>query len=574
MANNKQDKQTRRNEAKAKRRNKSACSASSSILNNALRTQQAKQVVAPGVAPPKLSAAKSLARQQMKLKQKELRANLVNRNRGMSNMPSNLTKTKMSLESLVGQAASASTSFAEAEQERQATAEANEFVKEIDLNDNSRKAYMRELKKVVDRADVILEILDARDPMGCRTIDMEDLMRTKGKKVVLVLNKIDLVPPEVLQPWLAYLRTFYPTIAFKASTQDQKTISSSSGGGKGEKTNGKIIAGSRAVGTEPLMQLLKNYCRSNNIKTSITVGVIGYPNVGKSSVINSLKRSKAASVSSTAGHTKVIQEIHLDNKVKLIDCPGIVFDTHDQDALILRNCVNAESLNDPVPAIEVILKRCSKAQLQSLYGVPPFNDTIEFLVHLAQKLGKLGKGGIPDRKAVARSILQDWNRGKIPFFTPPPAAKDTRLDVGATIVSSFGDDFDLAALNPTVEHLQDEDDNEDENDMDVGPVCSVTLSQKNAESKGRAASIYDGLDSDDDDSDNDDDESDDETSMQTGGVVRPKFKEDALNIPTALIARRRAKALRKQKRKAAAHQISAAVEDEFCDILDNIDMSG
>ncbi|RHY64507.1 hypothetical protein DYB30_008275 [Aphanomyces astaci] len=568
MANNKQDKQSRRNEAKVKRRNKSANAASSSVLNNAIRNQQTKHVVAPGVAPPKLSAAKSLARQQMKLKQKELRANLVNRNRGNTLLPSNLTNTKMSLESLVGQAADASSTFAEAEGERQASADANEFVKTMELNDNSRKAYMRELKKVVERADVILEILDARDPMGCRTVDMEDLMRTKGKKVVLVLNKIDLVPPEVLQPWLSHLRTFYPTIAFKASTQDQKNISS--GGGKGEKTNGKVIAGSRAVGTEPLMQLLKNYCRSNNIKTSITVGVIGYPNVGKSSVINSLKRTKAASVSSTAGHTKVIQEIHLDNKIKLIDCPGIVFDSTDSDALILRNCVNAEAFNDPVPAIEVILKRCSKAQLQALYGVPPFNDTIEFLVHLAQKQGKLAKGGIPDRKAVARNILQDWNRGKIPFFTPPPAAKDTRLDVGATIVQSFGDDFDLAALNPT-EHMQGDDDDEDEDGMDIGPVCSVAVAQP-----PKAASVFGGMDSDDDDEFgmSDDDEVDDAASVQTGGVVRPKFKEDALNIPTAFLARRKAKAMRKQKRKASAHQMGAAVEDDFCDILDNFDMSG
>ncbi|KAF0760535.1 hypothetical protein AaE_003544 [Aphanomyces astaci] len=516
MANNKQDKQSRRNEAKVKRRNKSANAASSSVLNNAIRNQQTKHVVAPGVAPPKLSAAKSLARQQMKLKQKELRANLVNRNRGNTLLPSNLTNTKMSLESLVGQAADASSTFAEAEGERQASADANEFVKTMELNDNSRKAYMRELKKVVERADVILEILDARDPMGCRT----------------------------------------------------KNISS--GGGKGEKTNGKVIAGSRAVGTEPLMQLLKNYCRSNNIKTSITVGVIGYPNVGKSSVINSLKRTKAASVSSTAGHTKVIQEIHLDNKIKLIDCPGIVFDSTDSDALILRNCVNAEAFNDPVPAIEVILKRCSKAQLQALYGVPPFNDTIEFLVHLAQKQGKLAKGGIPDRKAVARNILQDWNRGKIPFFTPPPAAKDTRLDVGATIVQSFGDDFDLAALNPT-EHMQGDDDDDDEDGMDIGPVCSVAVAQP-----PKAASVFGGMDSDDDDEFgmSDDDEVDDAASVQTGGVVRPKFKEDALNIPTAFLARRKAKAMRKQKRKASAHQMGAAVEDDFCDILDNFDMSG
>ncbi|KAF0689426.1 Aste57867_19132 [Aphanomyces stellatus] len=584
MANNKQDKQTRRNEAKAKRRNKSANAASTSQLTSVLRNQ-AKQATAPGVAPPKLSAAKSLARQQMKQKQKELRSNLVNRNR----MLTTSTAAKgLSLEALVGHAADASTSFADAEADKMAAAAEMEFVKTMDLNDNSRKAYMRELKKVVERADVILEILDARDPMGCRTMDMEDLMRSKGKKVVLVLNKIDLVPPEVLQPWLTYLRTFYPTIAFKASTQDQKNISSSGGGmGKGEKANGKMIAGSRAVGTEPLMQLLKNYCRSNNIKTAITVGVIGYPNVGKSSVINSLKRSKAASVSSTAGHTKVVQEIHLDNKIKLIDCPGIVFDTSDSNALILRNCVNAEAFNDPIPAIEVILSRCSAAQIQELYGVPAYTDTIEFLVHLALKQGKLGKGGIPDRKAVARNILQDWNRGKIPFFTPPPASKDTRLDDGATIVTSFADDFDLEkTLNPT-EHMADDDDEDDDEAAQermaatqAGPRMAVKAGGAAVTAAALATNVFAGLDSDDDDDDDDDDHSDSDVSMaatEHGGTrqaPKPKFKEDALNVPTALLARRKAKAMRKQKRKDKTKHMDGSLEDDFCDQLDNFDMSG
>ncbi|OQR89462.1 guanine nucleotide-binding protein-like 3, partial [Thraustotheca clavata] len=294
--NNNRDKQSRRLEAKAKRRQKVAG-------HTQLKTAP---VAAPGIAPPKISASKALARKNLQLKQKELRQGIVQNKRAGGN--------GLSLEGLIGKAKEESQKYEASEVER--IANADEFGKEMILNDHSKKQYMKELKKVVERADVILEVLDARDPMGCRTMDMEDLMRSKGKKVVLVLNKIDLVPSEILQPWLSHLRTFYPTIAFKASTQDKNI--SSSGINKGEKAQGKLMTGSRAVGTEALMQLLKNYCRSSNIKTAITVGVIGYPNVGKSSVINSLKRSKAASVSSIAGHTKVVQEIHLDNKIKLI----------------------------------------------------------------------------------------------------------------------------------------------------------------------------------------------------------------------------------------------------------------
>ncbi|KDO28461.1 hypothetical protein SPRG_20167 [Saprolegnia parasitica CBS 223.65] len=559
MANNKQDKQTRRNEAKAKRRSKTATSANSVALSHALSRSQVKPAAAPGIAPPKISAAKALARQNLKIKQKELRQGLVHNKRN--------TAAGLSLEGLLGKAQTESQKYDATEAER--IAAADEFGRELILNDHSRKQYMKELKKVVERADVILEVLDARDPMGCRTMDMEDLMRSKGKKVVLVLNKIDLVPAETLQPWLAHLRTSYPTIAFKASTQDKNI--SSSGISKGEKAQGKLMTGSRAVGTEALMQLLKNYCRSANIKTAITVGVIGYPNVGKSSVINSLKRSKAASVSSIAGHTKVIQEIHLDNKIKLIDCPGIVFDTSDSQRLILRNCVNAEAFSDPIPAVEIILGRCSKEQIQALYDVPAYTDTIEFLVHLAMAQGKLGKGGIPDRKAVARTVLQDWNRGKIPFFTPPPAIKDTRLDDGVMIVNSFSADFDLdQALNPTT-YLDTADDGGD--DVEMAPLPGMAPA-KTTTTTAVDATVDSDSDDDDMDDDMDDDDNDHRHETQTHHAPRPKFAEDRLNPQTALLARRKAKSLRKQKRKDAKQQVGAGIEDDFCSQLDNFNMSG
>ncbi|XP_037368243.2 guanine nucleotide-binding protein-like 3-like protein [Talpa occidentalis] len=87
----------------------------------------------------------------------------------------------------------------------------------------TRKAYYKEFCKVVEYSDVILEVLDARDPLGCRCFQMEEaVLRAEGnKKLVLVLNKIDLVPKEIVEKWLNYLRNELPTVAFKASTQHQ-----------------------------------------------------------------------------------------------------------------------------------------------------------------------------------------------------------------------------------------------------------------------------------------------------------------------------------------------------------------
>ncbi len=142
-----------------------------------------------------------------------------------------------------------------------------------------------------------------------------------GKKIVLILNKIDLVPKANVEAWLKYLRHDFPTLAFKASTQSQRN-NLSQGLNASNYSNGDTIAGgSEAIGAGALLQLIKNYSRSLNMKTSIAVGVFGAPNVGKSSLINSLKRARVCSVASTPGHTKVVQSVMLDKSVRLLDCP-------------------------------------------------------------------------------------------------------------------------------------------------------------------------------------------------------------------------------------------------------------
>ncbi len=292
--------------------------------------------------------------------------------------------------------------------------EGNKWENNRALGQQSRRAFIRDLKEVVEQADVILEVLDARDPIGSRAEAVEELiLRKPNKKLVLVLNKVDLVPREVVGEWLAYLRKSHPALAFKSATQEQKSQLSQHSG-DASKVGANVLSRSGSVGAEALMQLLKNYCRSLDIKTSITVGIVGYPNVGKSSLINSLKRTKAAGVSSTPGFTKSMQEVQLDRHIKLLDSPGIVFDDADVEGVLLRNCVNVDSLPDPATAVNAMLKRCDPQDLMMIYALPRFNagDVQGFLALLARKLGKLLKGGIPDRNAAARVLLRDWNTGE------------------------------------------------------------------------------------------------------------------------------------------------------------------
>lgn len=99
-----------------------------------------------------------------------------------------------------------------------------------------------------------------------------------------------------------------------------------------------LIHTTKAIGPDHLIQLIKQLSKIDGMSRAVTVGLIGYPNVGKSSVINSLKRAKTCEVSSVPGSTKNLKEIKLDREVKLLDCPGVIFEkTLTKNQLILQN---------------------------------------------------------------------------------------------------------------------------------------------------------------------------------------------------------------------------------------------
>ncbi|XP_039221952.1 guanine nucleotide-binding protein-like 3-like protein isoform X2 [Crotalus tigris] len=314
--------------------------------------------------------------------------------------------------------------------------------------DSSCKAYYKEFRKVIEAADVILEVLDARDPQGCRCPQVEEAVVQAGtdKRLVLVLNKIDLVSKEIVAKWLKYLRNEFPTVAFKSSTQQQsKNLQQSHV--PVTRASSDLLGSAACVGADCLMKVLANYCRNQDVRTTITVGVVGFPNVGKSSLINSLKRSRACNTGATPGITKSLQEVQLDKHIKLLDCPGIVMASPTSDAaMILRNCIRIEQLADPVSPVEAILKRCNKQQIMQHFSVPDFQNTTEFLAYLAKRQGKLKKGGIPDHEKAAKAVLNDWTSGKISYFTHPPETHTLPTHISAEIVTEMGKAFDFEAL--------------------------------------------------------------------------------------------------------------------------------
>merc|ERR1712142_896177 len=311
------------------------------------------------------------------------------------------------------------------------------------------RMYIKEFKKVVEVADVVIQVLDARDPLRSRCPQVESAVISAGtsKKLVLLLNKVDLVPRDVVEKWLKYLRNEFPTLAFKASTQNQKENLARSKIDYNLASE-QLLQSSQCLGAETLMKLLGNYSRSLDVKTAIRVGVVGFPNVGKSSVINSLKRAQACDTGSVPGMTKQMQEVKLDKNIKMIDSPGIVMSSSvDPVERVLRNCTRLDTAGvEPSLVVDRILARCTTQQIMLQYGVPNFKDATEFLTLMAQKLGRLKKGGIPDVEKAAAKVVEDWNQGKIRYYTQPPEEHSLSHHLTAEIVTSMSSAFDLSQV--------------------------------------------------------------------------------------------------------------------------------
>jgi nuclear GTP-binding protein len=138
-------------------------------------------------------------------------------------------------------------------------------------------------------------------------------------------------------------------------------------------------------------------------------------------VINALRNKKVCTVAPIPGETKIWQYVTLMKRVFLIDSPGVVYDTGDSDhQIVLKGVVRPEKLDAPDVYIQHILDRVKPAHMKAIYGIVEWNNAEDFLEKLARRGGRLLKGGEPDICISARSVLVDWQRGKIPYYTSPP----------------------------------------------------------------------------------------------------------------------------------------------------------
>ncbi len=241
------------------------------------------------------------------------------------------------------------------------------------------------VKDIIRKADVVLEILDARMPDLTRNKRLEQYAALSGKRLILVLNKKDIIS-----------QTAIKNIEKNYSGQDYVLVSS-----KGHKGMSRFIG---AIKSKAKRDVLK-------------VAFIGYPNTGKSSLINLLSKGGKAKTSLESGLTRGVQLIAGKGGLRLIDTPGVVpYEGREEVLLGLTSAVSPDKLNDPeAVAYELlgIFKKGNPNALEREYGLDTDLDTEELLLEFGKKRGMLLKGGIVDERRAAIKLLTDWHNGKI-----------------------------------------------------------------------------------------------------------------------------------------------------------------
>jgi ribosome biogenesis GTPase A len=264
----------------------------------------------------------------------------------------------------------------------------------IDNIRKQRQKYPSIADKIIEQSDIILEILDARFPEETRNTETEETIQEKDKKLIYVFNKSDLVDKRKLRKF-NYLN---PSVAISCTSYQN-------------------IKDLRDLIKRIAKQVKKPVDKDGMGK--VAVGVIGYPNTGKSSLINILIGKSSAGVGSDAGFTKAIQKLKLSEEITLLDSPGVIpkkeYSSSDSEKIAKHTKLGGRSysqVKDAELVVSELMKQYSK-QIENFYEIKANGDS-EILI---EELGKL-KGfkktkGVVDEDKTARLILKDWQTGKI-----------------------------------------------------------------------------------------------------------------------------------------------------------------
>ncbi|KAI0834621.1 P-loop containing nucleoside triphosphate hydrolase protein [Hypoxylon sp. FL0890] len=335
----------------------------------------------------------------------------------------------------------------------------------------------RQLWRVIERSDLVVQIVDARNPLMFRSEDLESYVKDvdPAKKNLLLVNKADMMTTNQRKAWAQYFKEkriayrFFSASLAKQLNDERDLEAEPEEPLNGESANPKTIQGhtsdntpeeesdedeyddsgvalsqdvdddTRILTVEELEDIfLKHAYDPDDPDKKLQIGLVGYPNVGKSSTINALIGAKKVSVSATPGKTKHFQTIHLSEKVILCDCPGLVFPNFatTKADLVCNGVLPIDQLREYTGPAALVAHRIPQPFLEAIYGIHiktrPLEEggtgvptASELLSAYAKARGFTTQGvGQPDESRAARIILKDYVNGKLLYVEPPPGWDD------------------------------------------------------------------------------------------------------------------------------------------------------
>ena len=243
------------------------------------------------------------------------------------------------------------------------------------------------VQRTIEHADIILEILDARFIDKTRNKEIEKIIKKMGKSIIYIFNKSDLVDVNKIRREIE-LENLKPHLFFSSKRRKHPS---------------------------DLRNLLKAESKKIS-KESVNIGVIGYPNTGKSSLIKSLAVKSKIRISSESGHTKGAQKIKISEGLYFIDTPGIIppkekisfmEDKHSQIGAVDWNKTKNSEL-----AIHKIMQE-NPGLFEKYYKIEADGDSEILIEEMGKKLHFFKKGNFIDEIRTAKRILRDWQEGKI-----------------------------------------------------------------------------------------------------------------------------------------------------------------
>jgi len=303
--------------------------------------------------------------------------------------------------------------------------------------------FWRQLWRVIERSDLVIQIVDSRHPMVFRSQDLEKYVKEVSplKNNLVLINKADLLSEEQRLAWADYFIkekinfAFFSAISEEDSDSESETEVENRDNDQEDCGPVKSSSNTDILTSDQLVDLFRSYKRFET--EDITVGFIGYPNVGKSSTINKLLTYKKVRVSDTPGKTKHFQTLILTNDITLCDCPGLVMPSicNSKAGMVLQGILPIDQLRDHVPVINLLLTYIPPHVLESRYGlVLPRQDGVHTKLTSEQLLtaygtlrGFMTSGGRPDQSRAARIILKDYVSGKLLYCEAPPGVEQQKF---------------------------------------------------------------------------------------------------------------------------------------------------